>query len=89
MIWIIWIGLILLGLYYVIRDTFKPKSPTIPLGSVIEEMTLEAQISRLRNELRQYKGLQVPMIRRLDARVKVLEDRIKTLEDRLKNNDLP
>jgi pyruvate formate-lyase activating enzyme-like uncharacterized protein len=62
----------------------------IPLRSVIEEMTLEAQINRLRNELGQQKGLQIPMIRELEARVKTLEKRIleldahiKVLEDRI------
>jgi len=62
----------------------------IPLGSVIEEMTLEAQINRLRNELGQHKGLQIPMIRELEARAKALEKRIleldahiKVLEDRI------
>jgi len=87
---IILICLILLGLYYVIRDSFRPKGPMIPLRSVSEEMTLEAQINRLRNELGQQKGLQIPMIRELEARVKTLEKRIleldahiKVLEDRI------
>jgi hypothetical protein len=62
----------------------------IPLGSAIKEMTLEAQINRLRNELGQQKGLQIPMIRELEARARTLEKRIleldaqiKVLEDRI------
>ena len=87
--WIIWISLILLGLYFTIRDMFRPKSrqnpPILPTPP-----PLEAQINRLRNELGQHKGLQIPMIRELEARAKALEKRIleldahiKVLEDRI------
>jgi hypothetical protein len=75
-IWIIWIGLILLGLYFTIRDTFKPKSreirPNLPIPP-----TLDSQIDQIRNQLKTQLGLQTSINRRLNARVKALEDRLK------------
>jgi hypothetical protein len=78
-IWVIWIGLILLGLYFTIRDMFRPKSrknpPILPTPP-----PLEAKINRLRQQV----GLQAPMIRELEARARTLEKRILELDAHIK-----
>jgi hypothetical protein len=78
--WVIWIGLILLGLYFTIQD-FRPKSREIRTNLPIPP-TLDSQIDQIRNQLKTHLSLQTSINRRLNARV-------KALEDRLKNNDHP